>query len=194
MAMRRFALLCASALVLTICGAAKAERLASFICGERASLDKYQSKLDNSESSAAFHKEEFPWSYDRQTGSLYKYDDFEEALLPIKDYDLSSNGVPNIRNWMEFSSGLSKDGRKLRIKTVQKSKIDLPKAETTAINDMFGVDGDLEQPVIVNEITYIFDIEKNTIGYNVGDEDESIENCLEVPVSGIDVQWLEEGE
>ena len=33
------------------------------------------------------------------------------------------------------------------------------------------MDGDLEEPVIVNEITYIFDIEKNTIGYNVGEED-----------------------
>ena len=194
MAMRRFVLLCASALVLTICGAAKAERLASFICGERASLDKYQSKLDNSESSAAFHKEEFPWSYDRQTGSLYKYDDVEEIFVPIEDYDLSSDSVPNIRNWMEFSSRLSKDGKKLRIKTVQKSKMDLPKADTAAINDMFGMDGDLEEPVIVNEITYIFYIEDNTIGYNVGEEDERVEKCMEVPVSGIDVQWLEEDE
>ena len=95
--MRRLALLIASSLVLTGCGGTS-ERLASFTCDqipeegdkfEKITLEDSQKALDESESLSAYHKEALPWVYDKETGDLYEYDDFEESFVPIKDYEYS---------------------------------------------------------------------------------------------------------
>ena len=179
--MRRLALLFASSLILTGCGGTS-ERLASFICEqipeegdrfEKITLEDRQKTLDKFESLAAYHKEELPWAYDKETGDLYEYDDFEEAFVPIKDFDYSSPGDPYNKNWDEYSAKLSKDGKKLKIKSVNMSK-----------NILLGesvVDVDYE----------LFDIETKTNVLNPGEEDEVTAKCIDVPTTGIDVQWAE---
>ena len=37
----------------------------------------------------------------------------------------------------------------------------------------------------------VFYIEKNVTVYNPDEEDEYTRNCIDVPVSGIDVQWAD---
>ena len=178
--MRRLALLIASALVLTGCGGSS-ERMGAFICEsipdegqtfKKVTLDDYQKLLDDSESLAAFHKKEMPWIYDRETGDLYEYDDFEEALVPIKDVD-TSYGDSYSRYWTEFSSSYSKDGKKLKIKMVDKSK-----------NILLG-------ERIEDETIEVFDIETNTVLYEPGEKDEKTLKCMDVPTAGLDIQWAE---
>ena len=178
--MRRIALLIASSLVLA--GCSSGERLAAFICEnipneeqtwEATTLDDLQGKLDKAESLAAFHKEELPWTFDRETGDLYEYDEFEESFVPIKDFDTSFDSDPYNRYWTEYSSSFSKDGKKLKIKSTNMVK-----------NVLLGErveDVDIE----------IFDIDKTTVLFNPGKEDEKTAKCIDVPTTGIDVQWAE---
>ena len=177
--MRRLVLLFASALVLTGCGGSS-ERLASFICEnipnedqtwEADTLDDYQKKLDSAESLAEFHKEELPWVYERETGDLYEYDDFEDAFVPLTDFDISGDDG-YFQRWQEYSSKLSKDGKKLRLKITEKSKSLL---------------GERIEYVTLE----IYDIETNTVVQKPDEGDERTAKCMDVPTAGIDVQWAE---
>ena len=179
--MRRLALLIASALVLTGCGG-PSERMAAFICEnipneeqtwEAVTLDDLKDKLEKAESLAAFHKEQLPWTYDRETGDLYEYDDFEESFVPVKDYDYSFDSDPYNKYWDEYSANLSKDGKKLKIKTVSKVK-----------NVLLG-------ERVEDESIEIFDIDAKTVLYEPGEEDEKTAKCIDIPTTGIDVQWAE---
>ena len=172
--MRRLVLLLASAHVLIGCGAAKEERMAAFICENIPSsttLDDLQDKLDNEASLAAFYKEEYPWVYDRETGDLYEYEDFEDALVPIKDLDMSGDG-DYIQRWHEYSSKLSKDSKKLRLKIAERSKIIL-------LSERIGY-----------EYIEIYDIEAGAVVSVPGEKDEMTSKCMDVPTAGIDVSGL----
>ena len=179
--MRRLALLIASALVLTGCGGSS-ERMGAFICEsipdegqtfKKVTLDDYQKLLDESESLAAFHKEEYPWTYDRETGDLYEYDDFEESFVPIKDLDTSFESDYN-KYWTEYSGRLSKDGSKLKIRMVNKIS-----------NALLG-------ERVEDEDFETYDIEENTVLTEYSNQDKNTEKCMLIPTTGIDVQWLEE--
>ena len=148
--------------------------MAGFSCGKEKVLDKHQKMLEKPESLVSFYKEEYPWLYDRETGDLYEYDDFEEALIPIRDLDYSSDDDPYNRFWVEYSSTLSKDGKKLKIRMLDK------------VNNV------LLGERIEGETIEIYDIESNTAVYNPGKEDEKAVNCIEVPTAGIDVQWADD--
>ena len=156
--------------------------MAAFICEsipeegqtfEKVTLADSQSKLDSTESLGEFHKEEYPWAYDRETGDLYEYDDFEDALVPIKDFDTSSDSDVYNRYWMEFSSTFSKDGKKLKIRTVNKTK-----------NVLLG------ESVQSTDIE-VFDIEEKINVYNPGEDDEYTRKCMDVPTAGLDIQWAD---
>ena len=136
-------------------------------------IDDLQEKLDKAESLAAFHKEELPWTYDRETGDLYEYDDFEDALVPIKDLVTSFESDQYNRYWTEYSSSLSKDGKKLKIRSIDKVK-----------NVLLG-------ERIEDETIEIFDIENSTVVYEPGEEDEKTSKCIDIPTAGLDIQWAE---
>ena len=179
--MRCLALVFASSLVLTGCGSGA--RMAAFICEDipnesetykPVTIDDLQGKLDKSESLAVFHKKQQPWTYDRETGDLYEYDDFEDALVPIKDFDTSFESDMYNRYWTEYSSNLSKDGKKLKIKSVYKVK-----------NALLG-------ERIEDEYVEIYDIESKTSIYTPGEENEKTVKCLEVSTAGLDIQWANE--
>ncbi len=171
LSMRRLAWLFASAIALVGCSTGNKGGTAAFICeaipGEgdtfkRVTLDDYKRKLDSSESLAAFHNEEFVWVYDRETGDLYEYDYFEDALVPLKDMD-----------GMKSTGSLSNDGKMLKIKTVENARNGFPGER------------------VEDEVLEIFDIDSSTIVYEPGEKDEMTTKCMEVPTAGIDIQWAD---
>ena len=182
--MRRLALFIACSLVLAGCGGSN-DRMAAFICenippegeiwedGEELTLDGLKAKLKDSESLSAFHKEALPWIYDRETGDLYEYDDFEESFVPIKELDYAPDGQNKYRYWTEFSGILSRNGTKLKIKMTEKSWY--PRRGES-----------------VKDVNYeVFDIERNNVVFNPGEDDERTAKCIDVPTTGIDVHWAE---
>ena len=179
--MLRRLLLLASLLVLGACSGGKAERLISFQCEYLAAekeewknrLEAISKKLDEAESLAAFHSKEQPWVFDKETGDLYEYDDFEESFVPIKDLDTSWGSEYN-KYWTEYSSRLSKDGSKLKIRMVNKTS-----------NALLG-------ERVEDEDFETYDIEENTVFVEFGNGDKSTEKCMLIRTTGIDVQWLEE--
>ena len=179
--MLRRLLLLVSLLVLGACSGGKAERLISFQCENlavekeewRFTLEDISKKLDEAESLAAFHSKEQPWVFDKETGDLYEYDDFEESFVPIKDLDTSTDDGSYNKFWDEYSGKLSKDGTKLKIRTLSKAKNAL-----------------LE--IVSDEDVQIYNIEANTTIYDVGGEYEREAKCALIPTKGIDVQWVEE--
>ena len=179
--MLRRLLLLASLLALGACSGGKAERLISFQCENLAAekeewknrLEAISKKLDEAESLAAFHSKEQPWVFDKETGDLYEYDDFEESFVPIKDLDTSFESDYN-KYWTEYSGRLSKDGSKLKIRMVNKIS-----------NALLG-------ERVEDEDFETYDIEANTVLTEYSNQDKNIEKCMLIPTTGIDVQWLEE--
>ena len=178
--MLRRLLLLASLLVLGACSGGKAERLISFQCENlaeekeewRYTLEDISKKLDEAESLEAFHSKEEPWVFDKETGDLYEYDEFEESFVPIKDLDTSS-GSGYDKYWTEYSSKLSKDGKKFKIKMIDKTS-----------NILLG-------ERVEGEYFETYDIEENTVDYLYDGTDKGTEKCMLIPTTGIDVQWLE---
>ena len=178
--MRRLALLIASSLFHWLWRHKR--KTGSFVCeqipgeGDKfktITLEDRQKEIDKYESLAAYHKEELPWVYDKETGDLYEYDDFEEAFVPVKDFDYSSESDPYNKSWDEYSAKFSKDGKKLKIKTVSKSK-----------NILLGES-------VEGEYFEIFDTETMITVQNSGESFEVTAKCIDVPTAGIDVQWAE---
>ena len=52
---------------------------------EKVNLQDRQKELNKYESLEAYHKERSPWVFDKKTGDLYEYDDFEEAFVKLRD-------------------------------------------------------------------------------------------------------------
>ena len=179
--MLRRLLLLVSLLVLGACSGGKAERLISFQCENlavekeewRFTLEDISKKLDEAESLAAFHSKEQPWVFDKETGDLYEYDDFEESFVPIKDLDTSWGSEYN-KYWTEYSGRLSKDGSKLKIRMVNMTS-----------NALLG-------ERVEDEDFETYDIEANTVLTEYSNQDKNTEKCMLIPTTGIDVQWLEE--
>ena len=130
-------------------------------------------KLDEAESPEAFHSKEQPYVFDKETGDLYEYDDFEESFVPIKDLDTSFGGEYN-KYWTEYSSKLSMDGKKLKIRLVNKTS-----------NALLG-------ERVEDEEFETYDIEKKTVLRECEGQESVTDKCMLIPTTGIDVQWLEE--
>ena len=111
--------------------------------------------------------------FDKETGDLYEYDDFEESFVPIKDLDTSFESDYN-KYWTEYSGRLSKDGSKLKIRMVNKIS-----------NALLG-------ERVEDEDFETYDIEANTVLTEYSNQDKNTEKCMLIPTTGIDVQWLEE--
>lgn len=167
-------------ILLTACtSGSDSSRLASFLCEDltskdashRQSISMIKDKLDKAKSLAEFHMEKMPWVYDKKTGDLYGYDEFEEAFVPLyKDEDKTSS---SFYIWTEFEGKFSKDGKNWKIKTTGKSK------------------NGLLPEVILYEQIGSYDIEASKMKTKLT-ENGVVTNwdtaCVSIPVDGIDVK------
>lgn len=133
-------------------------------------------KLEAAESLAAFHSEELPWVYDKKTGDLYGYDEFEEAFVPlVRDEDGSSS---TYKLWTEYAGNLSKNGEILKIKNVGKAK------------------NGIMPEVVLYETLESYEIKSQKLKWKTT-EDGVISNgemaCTNIPVDGIEVKLISKG-
>ena len=79
------------------------------------------------------------------------------------------------KRWMEFTTKLTDDGNKLKIKTVDKRSHPL-------IGER-----------LLGEDVEVYDIKNKTATYfRDGEKYKNSAKCVEVPTNGIEVQWREE--
>ena len=171
------------AVVLSACTSSTPKRLISYNCEYlnprreewRITLDELKQKLQEAESLVAYHLDQKPWVFDRDTGDLYEYDRFEESFVPIKDLYTTGDESSRFRGWTEYKSSLSKNGTMLSITSVDKSFYQMP----------------FESEKILHKTTEVYDIENNTAIFDFGEKTETEKNkCILIPTEGLDVQWL----
>ena len=174
---RQLVLIAASLLLLTSCSGGR--QLKSFVCEDVPNAKKSYSKtlkdrqkeLDDAESLAKYHDELMPWVFDNKNGDLYQYDSFEEAFVPIRDYPHSRDASSYTKSWTEYSSKLSDDGSKLKIRLHHKSH-----------HALYGERSEGEE-------IQVYDLHSKMRTFDKGGKNEQTERCMDVPVSGIAVKW-----
>ena len=131
--------------------------------------------LEKAESLATFHMEEGPWTYDKTTGDIYDYDEFEEAFIPLLIEEDATSG--SYRLWSEITGKLTNNGKTLKIKVVGKSK-----------------NGSLPEGILYEELIS-YDIESRKSKSKIT-QDGEVTNwdlaCVDIPVEGIDVKLKSE--